>query len=57
MTKLRKTEITVDFNGFFGHMCGVITRQLVREMFTEILKRCFLPTNGAKCVKCMLFNS
>ena len=56
MTKLRKTEITVDFNGFFGHMCGVITRQLVREMFTEILKR-FLPTNGAKCVKCMLFNS
>ena len=26
MTKLRKTEITVDFNGFLGHLCGVSTR-------------------------------
>ena len=36
MTNLRKMEITIDFNGNLGHLCGVT------EICTDILKHYFL---------------
>ena len=31
MPNLRKLEITIDFNGKFGHCCSVITQQPAGE--------------------------
>ena len=57
MMNLRKTEITIAFNGNLGHLWDVITHLLhagVTETFTDILKHYFLQTSFVKFAKDML---
>ena len=49
MSNLRKMEITIDFNGNLGHLCGVINQLVnVTETFTDILKHYFLKMNAVR---------
>ena len=57
MTILGKVEITIDFNGKFGHLWVrllIYCKVNVTETFRNVLKHYFLKTKVVKFAKCML---